>query len=242
MAANASWNGRAVAASVPGGPTRAESVRCGLAAVPGSAEIIVVHDAAHPLAGKDLFASVIEKVRAGADAATLAIPSAETFARVRDGSVVATEPRQALWITQTPHAFRAEILRAAHSGAPEATDDIALLVSLGRRVDVRSWLTRATSTSPLLATWSSPTGFSSRKPRERTPMTAARLETLLVDEPLDNVLLVTLNRPEVSNAFNTQCARDLHEVFAPLELDLRRYRLRRDHRRGRARVLRRCRP
>ena len=55
-------------------------------------------------------------------------------------------------------------------------------------------------------------------------MTAARLETLLVDEPLDNVLLVTLNRPEVSNAFNTQCARDLHEVFAPLELDLRRYR------------------
>ena len=135
LAANASWNGRGVAACVPGGPTRAESVRRGLAAVPGSAGIIVVHDAAHPLAGKDLFASVIEKVRAGADAATLAIPSAETFARVRDGSVVATEPRQALWITQTPHAFRAEILRAAHSGAPEATDDIALLVSLGRRVE-----------------------------------------------------------------------------------------------------------
>jgi 2-C-methyl-D-erythritol 4-phosphate cytidylyltransferase len=132
---DAAWNGPAVAAAVSGGRTRAESVRCGLAAVPESAEIIVVHDAAHPLAGADLFAAVIGKVRAGADAATLAIPSAETFARIRDGSVVATEPRQAWWITQTPHAFRAEILRAAHSGAPEATDDIALLVALGRRVE-----------------------------------------------------------------------------------------------------------
>jgi 2-C-methyl-D-erythritol 4-phosphate cytidylyltransferase len=132
---NATWTGEAVAAAVPGGSTRAESVRRGLAAVPDAAGIIVVHDAAHPLAGANLFASVIDKVRAGADAATLAIPSAETFARIRDGSIVATEPRQAFWITQTPHAFRAEILRAAHSGVPEATDDIALLVSLGRRVE-----------------------------------------------------------------------------------------------------------
>lgn len=132
---NASWNGRPVRAAVPGGSTRAESVRRGLAVVPDTAEIIVVHDAAHPLAGANLFVSVIDKVRAGADAATLAIPSAETFARVQDGLVVATEPRQSFWITQTPHAFRAAALRAAHADAPESTDDIALLVRLGHRIE-----------------------------------------------------------------------------------------------------------
>ncbi len=35
---------------VEGGATRAESVRLGLAAVPETAEVIVVHDAARPLA------------------------------------------------------------------------------------------------------------------------------------------------------------------------------------------------
>jgi 2-C-methyl-D-erythritol 4-phosphate cytidylyltransferase len=135
LPAGASWNHR-TAAAVPGGATRAASVRCGLAAIPQSADIVVVHDAAHPLAGQGLFTSVIAKVRAGADAATLAIPSAETFARVRDGFVLATEPRQTFWITQTPHAFRAAVLRAAHTGTPETTDDIALLVAQGRRVTI----------------------------------------------------------------------------------------------------------
>lgn len=49
-------------------------------------------------------------------------------------------------------------------------------------------------------------------------------ETILVDEPFPGVLLVTLNRPEFSNAFNTQTGRDLYEVFHPLELEHRKYR------------------
>lgn len=49
-------------------------------------------------------------------------------------------------------------------------------------------------------------------------------ETLLVDEPHPGVLLVTLNRPEFSNAFNTQTGRDLFDVFHPLELEHRKYR------------------
>jgi 2-C-methyl-D-erythritol 4-phosphate cytidylyltransferase len=130
------WDGPPVAAAVPGGPTRAASVRCGLAAVPASAGIVLVHDAAHPLATPALFASVLARVQAGADAAAAALPSGETFARVRDGVIVATEPRQALMILQTPHAFHAHVLRAAHAQAPEATDDVSLLVSLGRRVEI----------------------------------------------------------------------------------------------------------
>ena len=46
----------------PGGATRAESVRRGLAAVPGDAEVIVVHDAARPWPPPALFASVVAAV------------------------------------------------------------------------------------------------------------------------------------------------------------------------------------
>src|SRR5438132_4449459 len=40
--------------AVAGGATRSASVRAGLAAVPTAADVIVVHDAARPVAGKDL--------------------------------------------------------------------------------------------------------------------------------------------------------------------------------------------
>ena len=37
---------------------------------------------------------------------------------------------------QTPQAFRAEVLRRAHAGAPEATDDAALVEAIGGSVAV----------------------------------------------------------------------------------------------------------
>ena len=45
-------------------------------------------------------------------------------------------------------------------------------------------------------------------------------ETLKVDEPVDHVMLITLNRPDSANALNTQMANDLIEVFEGLALDL----------------------
>lgn len=47
---------------------------------------------------------------------------------------------------------------------------------------------------------------------------ATQFETLLVDEPVPRVLRVTINRPDASNAFNTRAARELFEVFHPLEI------------------------
>ena len=41
----------------------------------------------------------------------------------------------------------------------------------------------------------------------------ATYETLLLSEPAAHVLQVTLNRPEVANALNTQMGLDLHAVF-----------------------------
>ena len=44
-------------------------------------------------------------------------------------------------------------------------------------------------------------------------------ETLLIETPAPHVQLVTLNRSEVSNAFNTQMAQDLIKLFEGLSLD-----------------------
>lgn len=49
-------------------------------------------------------------------------------------------------------------------------------------------------------------------------------ETLQVDEPLPHVLRVVINRPEAANAFTTCTARELYEVFAPLEIERTRFR------------------
>ena len=45
-------------------------------------------------------------------------------------------------------------------------------------------------------------------------------ETITISRHDDHILLVTLNRPEASNALNTQMGRDLVEVFEALSTDL----------------------
>lgn len=123
---------------VPGGTTRAGSVRNGLAAVPATADVVVVHDAARPLAGPALFEAVVEAVRRpdGPAAAVPGLPVSDTVKRVDGARVVATVDRSDLVAVQTPQAFRADGLRRAHAGAGEATDDAALIESLGLAVVV----------------------------------------------------------------------------------------------------------
>lgn len=117
---------------VAGAATRSGSVRAGLAAVPASADVIVVHDAARPLADADLFASVVGAVRAGADAALPGMPVVDTL-RAHDGGTV---DRDGLVAVQTPQAFRADALRAAHRADAEATDDASLVEADGGKVVV----------------------------------------------------------------------------------------------------------
>jgi 2-C-methyl-D-erythritol 4-phosphate cytidylyltransferase len=123
---------------VAGGPTRSASVRAGLAAVPEGAGVIVVHDAARPLATTELFERVVAAVRAGADGAVPGVPVADTVKRVdpADGRVVETLDRAALRAIQTPQAFDAAFLRRAHEGGDDATDDAALVEAAGGRVVV----------------------------------------------------------------------------------------------------------
>ena len=115
---------------VAGGVLRSDSVRLGLARVPADAQIVLVHDGARPLAGDGVFERVICAVRDGADAAVPVIELTDTI-RHRDGGTV---DRRELVAVQTPQAFSAGVLRAAHAGEADATDDATLVEAAGGTV------------------------------------------------------------------------------------------------------------
>ena len=121
---------------VAGGATRSASVRAGLAAVPAEADVVIVHDAARPLAPLSLFEAVVTAVTAGADGAVPGVPVTDTVKRVDGNVVIATIDRSALVVVQTPQAFAASALRAAHASGADHTDDAALIEAAGGRVVV----------------------------------------------------------------------------------------------------------
>lgn len=124
-------------AAVAGGATRSASVRAGLAHVPDDCSVICIHDAARPLASAELFRAVVDAVRAGADGAVPGVAVSDTIKIVDpSGSVIDTPDRSTLVAVQTPQAFRASALRAAHAGAAEGTDDASLVEACGGRVVV----------------------------------------------------------------------------------------------------------
>jgi 2-C-methyl-D-erythritol 4-phosphate cytidylyltransferase len=128
------WTGEPVDAVAEGGDHQSESLRAGLAEVPADAAIVAVADPAHPLATDALFRSVIAAVRGGADGAVPVIPVLEVVQRVRDGQVLETLPKDDLVLTQTPQAFRADVLRAVHTDRPRPVENSSLLVERGYRV------------------------------------------------------------------------------------------------------------
>lgn len=122
---------------VEGGSTRSESVRRGLAAVPDTATIICVHDAARPFASPTVFQRVISAVVDGADAAVPGVAVVDTIKQVNESNVVVATPRrETLRAVQTPQAFRAESLRRAHAVGGEGTDDATLIEKMNGEVVV----------------------------------------------------------------------------------------------------------
>jgi 2-C-methyl-D-erythritol 4-phosphate cytidylyltransferase len=122
--------------TVTGGATRQDSVRAALRALPPEADIVLVHDAARPLAPVELIEAVAAAVRAGAPAVVPGLPVDDTVKRVDPtGHVVETPQRDFLRAIQTPQGFTRELLERAHQlQAPHATDDAALVELLGEPV------------------------------------------------------------------------------------------------------------
>jgi len=123
---------------VPGGETRSASVRAGLDEIPLDATVVVIHDAARPMAKAALFQRVVDAVAAGADGAVCGAPVTDTIKVVGkvDGQriVVTTLDRDGLIAVQTPQAFQPSVLRHAHGSQRNATDDAALVEITGGTV------------------------------------------------------------------------------------------------------------
>lgn len=128
-----------VADVLPGGKTRCESVRKGLAALDEDTKYVVIHDAARPLLTQRL---VEESLRVCYDeqAVILGVPVKPTIKKVRakDNTVEATLDRGQLWEAQTPQVFRKDLIQAAHARADDlcATDDAFLVERCGHKVKV----------------------------------------------------------------------------------------------------------
>ena len=126
-----------VVATVTGGPSRAESVRLGVAEAAEDAAALVVHDAARPLLPEDVIERVLAALGEGWDGAVPGLPISDTVKRVDGAQVVETVRREELRAVQTPQAFAADVLRPAVAGEVSAASDCASLVEArGGRVKV----------------------------------------------------------------------------------------------------------
>jgi 2-C-methyl-D-erythritol 4-phosphate cytidylyltransferase len=131
---------RKVARVVPGGATRAESVKRGLMSVrAATAEIVAVHDGVRPFVTVDEISRVVTSAQADG-AAILVAPVTDTIKQVTDQAVVKTLDRGVLRRALTPQCFRYELLREAYQRVdvndPAFTDESALVEQLGHRVTV----------------------------------------------------------------------------------------------------------
>ncbi|MAF26300.1 MAG: bifunctional 2-C-methyl-D-erythritol 4-phosphate cytidylyltransferase/2-C-methyl-D-erythritol 2,4-cyclodiphosphate synthase [Gemmatimonadetes bacterium] len=104
---------------VPGGRTRAESSRHGLAALSGEIAVVLVHDGARPLISDALIHRVAEAAEE-TGAVLPGIAPVSTIKRAEGDVCAATLDRASLREAQTPQGFRREVL--ARAMAADARD------------------------------------------------------------------------------------------------------------------------
>ena len=134
---------------VAGGEHRQDSVARALEVLPPEVDVVLVHDAARPLAPSDLIDAVARAVLAGHGAVVPGLAMTDTVKRVvlsTDGAdadgwapelVLDTVARIDLRCIQTPQGFDRAVLAKAHAAAEDtATDDAGLVERLGLPVVV----------------------------------------------------------------------------------------------------------
>jgi 2-C-methyl-D-erythritol 4-phosphate cytidylyltransferase len=120
-----------------GGKTRAASVFNGLLAARDTIEAadwVLVHDAARPCLGREELDRLFGELEDDDTGGLLAVPVADTLKRAnRDSRVANTEPRDNLWLAQTPQMFRYRLLIEALRSADPAvlTDEARAIEGLG---------------------------------------------------------------------------------------------------------------
>lgn len=134
------WGLKKIIKVVSGGANRQQSVYFGLLAIPFDCDFVLIHDGARPLVTSAEVGQLIDSVLVHG-AATLAVPVKDTVkAADHQGFVVKTLDRDVLWLTQTPQAFRYEIIMAAHRTTEEKkhifTDDASMVEAVGQPVKI----------------------------------------------------------------------------------------------------------
>ncbi len=120
-----------------GGVTRAASVFNGLLAVRDTvagSDWVLVHDAARPCLGREELDRLFGELEIDDTGGLLAVPLSDTLKRAnRDLRVAHTEPRDNLWLAQTPQMFRYRLLIEALRAADPAlaTDEARAIEGLG---------------------------------------------------------------------------------------------------------------
>lgn len=118
---------------IEGGASRQESVFNGIKAC--ECDYVLIHDAARPMITTDLINTAIDEV-IFKNALTVATKTIDTIKEVVDGKIVKTIDRSKLYNTQTPQAFRYDLIKDAHEklSGQNFTDDAGMLEALGQTV------------------------------------------------------------------------------------------------------------
>jgi 2-C-methyl-D-erythritol 4-phosphate cytidylyltransferase len=128
-----------VSALVTGGAERQDSVRAGLEAVRGRADVVVVHDGARPYVTPGQIDASVAQIRASGGV-VVAVPVKDTVKVAADGRVIETLDRSRLWAAQTPQTFPFDLLWDAHQRARaegfRGTDEASLVERAGGAVTI----------------------------------------------------------------------------------------------------------
>ncbi len=123
---------------VAGGRQRQDSVRNGLDIVSDENEIVVIHDGVRPFVSEEIINASVQKAFEE-DAVTVGVAVKDTVKSVDgNGWIKETLKRDTLWLTQTPQAFKREIIKRAYRRAYKdniyGTDDASLVERINIKV------------------------------------------------------------------------------------------------------------
>lgn len=129
---------RKVRRIIAGGVERQQSAYNGIKELPESCEIVLIHDGARPFVNQLTIKNCIKEAKTYG-AVSAGMPSKDTIKLVDEQDIVThTPPRDRIWLTQTPQAFKKTLIIEAHESAIDkgisATDDAMLVEMLGKGV------------------------------------------------------------------------------------------------------------
>lgn len=114
-----------------GGSTRQASVYNGLKAIEKS-DYVLIHDGARPVITPEIINRTIDLVKEK-NAVSVMTKTIDTIKEVQDGKIIKTIDRSKLYNTQTPQAFRYDLIMSAHEKlkGQNFTDDAGMLEAMG---------------------------------------------------------------------------------------------------------------